>query len=48
VLLGYRLSGVDKDDATREKVRSLADKMTELSMSFSRTVAGRCAQDFSR
>jgi len=37
-LLGYRLSGVDKDDATRERVRALADKMTELSMSFSRTV----------
>jgi thimet oligopeptidase len=37
-LLGYRLSGVDKDEATRERVRALADKMTELSMSFSRTV----------
>jgi thimet oligopeptidase len=38
VLLGYRLSGVDKDEATRERVRALADKMTELSMTFSRTV----------
>ena len=38
VLLGYKLSGVDKDDATRERVRELADKMTELSMAFSRTV----------
>jgi thimet oligopeptidase len=37
-LLGYRLSGVDKDDATRERIRTLADRMTELSMSFSRTV----------
>lgn len=37
-LLGYRLSGVDKDDATRERIRALADRMTELSMSFSRTV----------
>jgi len=37
-LLGYRLSGVDKDDATRERIRSLADRMTELSMTFSRTV----------
>jgi thimet oligopeptidase len=37
-LLGYKLSGVDKDDATREKIRALADKMTELSMIFSRTV----------
>jgi thimet oligopeptidase len=38
VLLGYRLSGVDKDDATRERIRALADRMTELSMIFSRTV----------
>jgi thimet oligopeptidase len=37
-LLGYRLSGVDKDEPTRERIRALADKMTELSMSFSRTV----------
>jgi thimet oligopeptidase len=37
-LLGYKLSGVDKDDATRERIRSLADRMTELSMIFSRTV----------
>jgi thimet oligopeptidase len=37
-LLGYKLSGVDRDDATRERIRALADKMTELSMSFSRTV----------
>jgi thimet oligopeptidase len=37
-LLGYRLSGVDRDDATREKIRALADKMTELAMTFSRKV----------
>lgn len=37
-LLGYRLSGVDKDESTRERIRALADRMTELSMSFSRTV----------
>jgi thimet oligopeptidase len=37
-LLGYRLSGVDKDEATRSRIRALADRMTELSMSFSRTV----------
>jgi thimet oligopeptidase len=37
-LLSYKLSGVDKDDATRDRIRSLADKMTELSMIFSRTV----------
>jgi thimet oligopeptidase len=37
-LLGYRLAGVDRDDATRERIRALADKMTELGMSFARTV----------
>jgi thimet oligopeptidase len=38
ILLGYKLAGVDRDDATRAKVRELADRMTELSMTFSRTV----------
>lgn len=37
-LLGYRLAGVDRDEATREKVRALAERATELSMRFSRTV----------
>jgi thimet oligopeptidase len=37
-LLGYRLSGVDKDEPTRDRIRQLADRMTELSMTFSRTV----------
>ncbi len=37
-LLGYRLAGVDRDDATRERIRELADKSTELGMRFSRTV----------
>jgi thimet oligopeptidase len=37
-LLGYRLAGVDRDDATREKIRALADRSTELGMRFSRTV----------
>lgn len=37
-LLGYKLAGVDRDDATRDKVRELADRMTQLSMTFSRTV----------
>jgi thimet oligopeptidase len=37
-LLSYRLSGVDRDEPTRNKVRTLADRMTELSMTFSRTV----------
>jgi thimet oligopeptidase len=38
VLLGYRLSGVDRDEATRDQIRALADKMIMLSMTFSRTV----------
>ena len=37
-LLGYRLAGVDRDEATREQIRSLADRMTELGMQFSRAV----------
>jgi thimet oligopeptidase len=37
-LLGYRLSGVDKDEPTRNRIRALADRMTELSMTFSRAV----------
>ena len=37
-LLGYRLAGVDRDEPTRARIRSLADRMTELSMQFSRTV----------
>jgi thimet oligopeptidase len=37
-LLNYRLSGVDKDEPTRDRIRALADRMTQLSMTFSRTV----------
>jgi thimet oligopeptidase len=37
-LLGYRLSGVDKDEPTRDRIRALADTMTQLSMTFSRAV----------
>ena len=37
-LLGYRLSGVDRDEKVRDRIRALADRMTELSMAFSRTV----------
>ena len=37
-LLNYRLAGVDRDDATREKIRELADKSTLLGMTFARTV----------
>ena len=37
-LLEYRLSGVDKDQATRDKIKKLQDQATELSLKFSRTV----------
>ena len=37
-LLGYRLAGVDRDEATRDKVRSLSERMTLLGMQFSRKV----------
>ncbi len=37
-LLGYKLAGVDRDNPTREKIRALSDRMTELSMTFSRRV----------
>jgi thimet oligopeptidase len=39
VLLEYRLSGVDKDDATRKTIRALQDKITDLSLVFGRNVA---------
>jgi thimet oligopeptidase len=38
-LLEYRLSGVDKDDATRAKIRALQDRITDLSLAFGRNVA---------
>ncbi len=38
ILLGYRIAGVDRDEATREKVRALSEHMTQLSMAFSRRV----------
>ncbi len=38
-LLEYRLAGVDKDEATRARVRALQDKITELSLAFNRNVA---------
>ena len=37
-LLEYRLSGVDKDQATRDRVKALQDKITELSLVFGRNV----------
>ncbi len=37
-LLNYRLAGVDKDEATRARVRELSDKATELSLLFAQNV----------
>ena len=37
-LLGYRLSGVDKDEATRDRLHALHDKATQLSLAFSRNI----------
>ncbi|WP_260703209.1 M3 family metallopeptidase [Edaphobacter flagellatus] len=38
-LLEYRLAGVDKDEATRKKLRQLQDKITDASLVFGRNVA---------
>lgn len=37
-LLQYRLAGVDKDEATRKKIKELQDKTTLLSLTFGRNV----------
>lgn len=37
-LLEYRLSGVDKEQATRGKIKQLQDRATELALQFSRNV----------
>jgi thimet oligopeptidase len=37
-LLEYRLAGVDRDDATRAKIRALQDKITQLGLAFERAV----------
>jgi thimet oligopeptidase len=37
-LLGYRLAGVDKDQATRNRLQALHEKATELSLEFSRNI----------
>jgi thimet oligopeptidase len=37
-LLEYRLAGVDKDQATRDKVKKLQDRITEIALKFSRNV----------
>ncbi|MBS1816277.1 MAG: Zn-dependent oligopeptidase [Acidobacteria bacterium] len=38
-LRDFRLSGVDKDEATRNKIRALQDQLTKLSLTYSRNVA---------
>ena len=37
-LLGYRLAGVDKDQATRDRLQALHEKTTRLSLEFSRNI----------
>ncbi len=37
-LLNYRLAGVDKDEPTRQHLRELSDRATELSLAFSNNV----------
>ncbi|HJY75363.1 MAG TPA: M3 family metallopeptidase [Burkholderiales bacterium] len=37
-LLEYRLAGVDRDEATRAKVKALQEKITELGLAFERAV----------
>lgn len=39
VLLEYRLAGVDKDEATRAKIRKLQDRITDATLAFGRNVA---------
>jgi thimet oligopeptidase len=37
-LLGYRLAGVDKDQATRDRLQALHERATRLSLDFSRNI----------
>jgi thimet oligopeptidase len=37
-LLSYRLAGVDKDEATRDRLQALLEKATRLSLEFSRNI----------
>ena len=37
-LLAFRLAGVDKDDATRDKIRALRDRLEQLSQAFERNI----------
>ena len=38
-LIEYRLSGVDRDEATRARIKSLRDRITKLSLAFGRNIA---------
>jgi thimet oligopeptidase len=38
ILIGFRVGGVDKDSATRETVRRLSDRATEIALKFNRNV----------
>lgn len=43
-LRDFRLSGVDKDEVTRNKIRALQDQLTKLSLAYQRNVAEGTAQ----
>ena len=45
-LLGYRLAGVDKEQATRERLQALHEKATKHSLDFSLIILGQLVQDF--
>ena len=38
LLLEFRLAGVDKDDATRERIRELNDSIVEIGQEFNRNI----------
>ncbi|MFN0058944.1 MAG: M3 family metallopeptidase [Planctomycetota bacterium] len=39
-LRDFRLAGVDKDDATRERIKKLSDELVEIGQQFSRNIRG--------
>lgn len=44
ILRDYKLSGVDRDEATRKQIRTLRDKITGLTLQFGRNIADGTAQ----
>src|SRR5438034_9217315 len=43
-LLEYRLAGVDKDEATRARIKALQDKITELGLAFEQIGRASCRE----